>query len=1173
MKIFYAYGGRQMLPSPFRQLLLAMKLTAVLLMVVFLGVNAKSFSQSVTYQAKNIPLEQAFSAIRQQTGYTFFYNNADIPHARVSVSLEHASLSEALDRVLKGLHLNYSVHGKTIFLSTASAQANAPVAAQPDRNVSGKVTDAKGEALSGVSIRIKGRGTGTTTDNDGHFSLEVPENAVLEISFLGYETQDVSTNNLSVINITLQPSTTSLNQLVVVGYGEQQKATLTGSVAAISGDQIVKTKTENIINTLSGKIPGLRIVQNTAEPGAYNNTFDIRGFSASGSGGAVSSPLIVIDGVPQDQGVLQRLDPNDIASISILKDASAAVYGVQAANGVILVTTKRGKKGQMQISYGVTQMTQVVNKLPKLTNALQYLTLMNEMSMHNINNPVLLFPPSFVTPYQDGTLKSADWTTATMDKTAPEWQHSLTASGGSDKINYFLSFGYLKQDGFFKNNAENYRKYNFRSNIDAQITKRISLSMQLAGISDRQNTPSIADWNIFSTMWRNAPINPIYTDSTKAFYSNPSYNGYGFANSVAEITPGQSGYGLNKSQRFQGGLSLTYDVPYLDGLKAKAFYNYNYNVQDNKNYNKTYTVYNPGANPGDYVPVVTGGNNGQSQVSQYYASGNTGFLQFSLNYTHTFAKIHHVEALALYEQQTSSGNIFQAERYETLNTDQLSAGSAANQIGQGVSVNPSASKSEVGKLHYDYNSKYLVDFTIRRDGSSLFPPSKPYGVFPGVTAAYRISEEPFFKRSKGLSFIDNLKIRGSYGILGDASGTNGYNFVGGYNYPAGNPNPQNLPPGSVFNGEFVNGLGFRGLTNPNITWYTARTTDFGLDADFWNGKLQVTVDYFNRYRTGLLATELLNLPGSVGATLPQENLNSDETRGYDLSVASDQQFGKLFLHLGGNLTYARTRWIKYIKAAQGSDYADWVNNGDVNGRYNDVWFGYGYEGQFQSISQIQDYPVNEGGGNRGNLPGDYIYQDWNQDGYFDGGDIHPVAGTKPVNSQGTATPSAPIINFGFNIGASYDGFDLTALFQGAAGKWISYPIAYSYPLDHNGNSFAKFLNDWHPSDPTANPYDPHTVWVPGYYAYTGTHINASSTGPGGVNNAAYVRLKSLELGYTLPDHLLSKVNIKSLRIFVNGYDLLTITGLKGVDPEHPSDLYGDQYPLNHILSAGLNVTF
>lgn len=1042
-------------------------------------------------------------------------------------------------------------------------------------SVKGTVLNEKGEPLAGAGIKLKDGKTGTITDANGKFALDVPPKSTLIISYVGYATSEVRATGRPLSIALSLSSRNDLNEVVVIGYGTTKKATLTGAVAQVSSGEVQTTKNEDLINDLAGKLPGVRIQQNTAEPGAYSNTYDIRGFSYSGNGVA-TPPLIIIDGVPQGADVLQRMDPNDVETISVLKDASAAVYGVQAANGVILVTTKKGKKGQLAITYNVTGTEQVVNDQPTEANAVQWMTLTNQQSMHNFNSPVLTFQPAQIAQYQNGTLPGTNWIGATMNNTASQWTHSVTAAGGSDNTTYFLSLGYLSQNSFFVSNDETYQKYNFRSNIESKITKRLTLGLQLAGISDLQNTPSVADWNIFGAAWRNAPINPVYLNNDPTLPANPGYNNYGGANSVSMIMPAQSGYGLNQNKKFQGGATLTYDIPYVDGLKAKAFFNYNYNTQDNKTYNRVYTNYNPGATAGTYVAIGGGGQNGQSYVNDYYNTSYTSFLQYSLSYSHIFAKSHNVQALVLFEQQSNNGNQFSAFRYETLNSDQLAAGSATNQTGTSSPVNPTVTQSYVGTLHYDYQSKYLVDFTIRRDGSSLFPPAKQFGVFPGVTAAYRISEEPFFKKIKQLSFIDNFKIRGSYGLLGDANGANGYNFVGGYNYPiTSGVSAQNLPAGSVFDGNFVNGLGFRGLTNPNITWYTAKTADVGLDIDMWGGLFEVTADYYNRNRSGLLGTQLLSLPGSVGAGLPQVNLNSDQTRGYELQITNNDRIGPVGLHISGNVSYARTRWLTYAKAPQGSSYADWVNNGDLNGRYNDVWFGYGYVGQYQSVSQIRTYDVNQGGGNSTAVPGDYMYQDYNHDGYFDAGDLHPIAATNnPQVGNQTSSYQPALINFGLSIGATFKGFDLNAQLQGAADKWIQLPLYYSYPLDHSGNTFSEFINDWHPADPTANPYNPNTVWVPGKYAYTGTNINQLALAPGAIVNASYVRLKSLEVGYTFPAQWTKKV-VKGLRVYFNTYNLLTITGkgLNGIDPEHPTDLNATQYPLDHTFSAGLTVKF
>lgn len=448
--------------------------------------------------------------------------------------------------------------------------------------ITGTVVDENGQPLVGAGVKSKDGKAGTTSDVNGKFSIRVSVGTTLTISFIGYAPLDVKVADNQPLAIKLAPDAKSdLNEVIVIGYSTVKKATLTGSVAQVSGSEITATKNEDIINDLAGKLPGVRIQQNTSEPGAYSNTYDIRGYSYSGNN-TPTQPLIIIDGVPQSSDVLQRMDPNDVETFSVLKDASAAVYGVQAANGVILVTTKKGKKGQLQITYNITATDQVVNNQPSEASPVDWMTLTNQMSLHNANNisggGTLAFQPAQVAQYQNGTLAGTNWTAATMNKTAGEWTHNLTAAGGSDNTTYFLSFGYLTQNSFFVNDAENYQKYNFRTNIDSKITKRLTLSMQLAGTADTQNTPSVADWNIFGAMWRNAPINPVYLNNDPTLPANPGYNGYGGENSVSMVTPSQSGYGLNTNKKFQGGLSLTYDVPYIDGLKAKAFFNYNYLV-------------------------------------------------------------------------------------------------------------------------------------------------------------------------------------------------------------------------------------------------------------------------------------------------------------------------------------------------------------------------------------------------------------------------------------------------------------------------------------------------------------------------------------------------------------------------------------------------------------------
>jgi len=1044
------------------------------------------------------------------------------------------------------------------------------------KSITGKVVDEKGETLPGVNVIEKGvTSNGTLTNASGNYAINVAgPKSILVFSYIGYDTQEITVNAATVINVKLLPKNSDLEEVVVIGYSSVKKASLTGSVSSVTSKDIASTKNEDIVNDLAGKLPGLRVQQNSAEPGAYNNTIDIRGYTYTGNG-VNSPPLFIIDGVPQGSDVFQRLTPQDVESISILKDASAAVYGVQAANGVIIVTTRKGVSGQVSITYDVTATNQIINRQPVLANAAQWMTLTNQRTMHNIGNPTLSFPLATIAQFQDGTIPSADWVGATMNNHATMWTHTLTASGGNDNTKYYISFGYLNQNGFYKTNDDNYQRYSFRSNVESKITKRLTFNLQLAGSFDGQWRPG--QGGPTGSMWRNVPIDPIYVDAANTLYENPGNDTYGNLNTVALITKSVTGYNHPTNNKFQGGMSLTYDIPYIKGLKAKIFANYNWGMSDNRAFNKLYTVYNinpltPPVN-GNY-PIIgsqaTGGSNGNSQLTDNYNSGFTNFLQYSLSYNHSFSK-HNISALLLYEQTNTGGNSINTSVFEPLNTDQLNQGTKGTGVlVSGNQSDPTALQSLVGTVHYDYASKYLIDFTIRRDGSNFFSPIKQYGVFPGVTAAYRISEEPFFKNLSALSFIDNLKIRGGYAELGDKNGANGYPFLIGYNYPAGGNTS-----GAVYNSTYVSGLTPRALPYYNLSWYTARTASIGLDADLWKGGLEITADYYNRNRYGLIATLQESIPTSIGANLPQQNLNSDQTRGYELSLGTNQRIGEVAMHVSGNVSYARTKWLNYVAAPKGSTFADWANTGPQTGRYTDVWFGYGYTGQFQSFSQIRSFQPN-GGYNvgRGTLPGDYIYQDWNNDGYFDGGDLHAIGATN--QGGGNSANSPALVNYGLNITASYKHFDFSAEFQGGAVKWIAEPFYYSYPMDHNGNTFALFVDDWHPVDPTANPYDPNTAWASGKYAYPtgGPVFNQQALGPGGIVNVAYVRLKTIELGYTLSNKQTAGV-FKSLRIFANAYDILTITSknINGIDPEYPTDGLATGYPLDHKINLGLSAKF
>jgi TonB-linked SusC/RagA family outer membrane protein len=717
-----------------------------------------------------------------------------------------------------------------------------------------------------------------------------------------------------------------------------------------------------------------------------------------------------------------------------------------------------------------------------------------------------------------------------------------------------ISGGYLGQDGFLTSNDLNYHRYNVRSNITAKINKNLTMNLNMSAIMDQKNSPDESVWWTTRETWRELPTQTIYANN------NPQYLSLGLVdggNPVAYENSSIDGYTTQNNKFFTGSLSLEYKVPFVDGLSIKALYSYNDQIQDNKIYDMSYNLYSYDAASKTYIPTLT---NSPSYVQRQYYEFPTNTDQLSINYDHTFAHAHNISALLLYEGDGQSADNFSAYRQLSIPVDQLFAGNSANQQAtQDGNLYNYATNSLIGRLHYDYKSKYLAEFSFRDDESSKFPPTQSHGFFPSGSVAWNASQEDFWKDSP-LKFIDQFKLRASYGVLGDDNSLY-FQFLQGYYYPANGSNNQ-VPTGSVFNNNFVNAVQSTGLPNPSISWETSHTLDIGLDFDAWNGLLGFTFDYFRRNRSGLFSTSVLQVPDVLGTSLPQENLNGDRTQGFDFEITHHNHIGKFRYNLKGTFSYARTMNTTYVESKHGNSYLDWQDN-QAN-RYQGIQWGYGSAGQFTNYGQILNSPVYVG---RGTVVGDYNYQDWNGDGQIDGNDVHPIAyGSNP--NGGTVTP---IITYGFNIGGSYNNFDFNFLFQGAAMIDISYIEQLNIPLWGGGSALTQFMNDYHPADPNADPYNPNTVWVPGYYAYTGTTANTSSSF--NFHSAAYMRLKSVEFGYSLPQSLLGHIGVKGVRIFVNGYNLLTFTGLKYLDPEHPTGMYGYLYPLDKIYNVGLNVKF
>ena len=1017
------------------------------------------------------------------------------------------------------------------------------------KKITGTVKDNSGNPVPGATIIVKGTTNGTTTDADGNYSINIAtSNAVIAFSFVGMKTVEVKAGNQTSIDAVLVDESIGLDEVVAVGYGTQKRATLTGAVASVRNEELTITKNENVVNMLTGKLPGVRVVQKSSAPGDYNTLIDIRG---------MGTPLFVIDGVTRDQGYFARMDPQEIESISVLKDGSAAVYGLRAANGVMLITTKSGtsQNGKVDITYSGNYAAQQFLYVPHGTNAQDYMTLRNESTWQNFNNNYLvrqnpMFTQVQMQPYIDGK-PSYDWMNAVFNKTSPQQQHNVSINGGTDKLRYFVSLAYAQQEGSYKGGGFNDDKWNFRSTVDAQITSRLKAKVSIGAILDKKTSPTGTGWSTFKAAWLMRPDAPIYANDNPLYLNGDAGLLYDGHNMVAEVSTDKVGYDISNTRRLNGTMQLSYDIPGIKGLSAKGSYDYAMSLPDYTTFKSTYPlyVYNPGTDI--YTPST------KNSPSTIQRGANFNFdtdMQLGLYYNNKFGK-HNLNSFLIFEEAYSSWDNFSAYRELMIASEYLFAGEDLNQRALGGLPGDRLSQSVIGSLTYDFSGKYLFDFKFRYDGSSRFPEGSQWGFFPSFSAGWRLSEENFIKDN--IAVISNLKLRASYGEMGDDGSASNYPPILGYGLS------NNV--GWMFNNVMNAGVLAQAIPNPNLTWYKIKMYNIALDFGVFENKLNGTFELYKRDRSGLLATSAEVVPGTVGASLPQANLNADRNFGWELSLDYRNKFRDFSYSLGGQISGTRSMRTEWLEGVANNQYDYWRNR--TSGRYNNIWWGNESDHMFTSLEEIRNYKLPMG---QGSTPGDWILNDWNEDGTVNADDTHPIA-----------TSGLPLFNYGINMGVSWKNFDLAAVFQGAYGIYAQYGELLASPLAFGGqNTLSYFLDRWRPADTNADYFSTATQWIQGYYPVTGH--DGRNTGTNLVQNASYMRLKTLEIGYTLPNNLLSKAGIKNLRVYLSGYNLLTFTGLANVDPERAGadpttnsvpyvDYYS--YPVNKTYTLGAVIKF
>jgi TonB-linked SusC/RagA family outer membrane protein len=1094
----------------------------------------------VTISVKNLELRKVISLVEKQTGIKFIYSSNGIEAGRkISCNANKGKLGQFIEEFLKPLGIGYRIVDDQILLFPVMANETSPNGPEHATSmidaaaeiITGIVTNDKGEPLAGVSITIKGSSAGTTTNEKGNFKLQVDDDrAVLVISYTGYRVQELAPGNQKTVAIKLIQLDSKLDDVVVIGYGSVKKKDLTGAVSTVKGDDLNVSPVASTTNTLGGRIPGLQSIQGSGEPGADAARISIRGFGQA---------LVIVDGVEQD---FNNINPAEIETISVLKDASAAIYGARSGNGVILVTTKRGKAGKPVISFNSNYTSQQYIALPKVVNSGQYAEIMREFDINSgVNLNQAAYSEEQIKKYYEGTdpdYPNTDWWDAAMKKHAPLYKNDISVRGGNDMVKYYTYVGYMKQYGLARSNDNVYNRYNVRSNLEANVSKNLSMEMNLSAIIDDQTRSNAGIeeyggfWNDY--YWSLPTASASLPDKTKAPYAGSATVGNPIVDTRADI----SGSNKTTDQNIRGNLALNYKIPVISGLTLRAFVDYQSNLTEGKKFNKHFETYSYSYANDSYTAALV---NGPTNLTESESRSTQLTRQFSVNYAKNFNGVHNISAFVLYEGIDIKSKGFWAYRqnFLTPNIPYLFAGDPASQTNSGT-ASESSRASVVGRINYAYKDKYLAQATLRYDGSPNFPPSTRWGLFPSFSAAWRISQEHFMQGSR----ISDLKLRLSYS-------NTGYDNVGAFQYIAGYTLGQR--PWSV-NGNTQTGISISGIANPNITWEKMYTYNAGLDYGLLQNRIYGSLDVFYRIRNGILGTRSISLPSTFGATLPYENLNSYADRGFEFSIGYRKTAGKLFYDISANISYSRAKWRHYDE----TDYTDpeSIRVRKVSGKWTDLVWGYKTDGLFTSQKEIDDVGYILDGNNNASIhPGDIKYIDRNGDGVIDWKD-----------SEVIGKGGLPKFMFGLNFRLEYQNFDLNGLFQGSTGRSLNVTQGID---SRRAPSVYLFENRW-----TGENNNKHAI-----YPRQGANAFNNYSSDYWLKDASYLRLKDISLGYNFTRVFKKNTGISNLRFYLAATNVFTISKLLklGVDPEVLGETYskvpGAVYPKQKTFSAGINLSF
>jgi TonB-linked SusC/RagA family outer membrane protein len=1108
--------------------------------------------QSVTdvridLNVKNASLSELFQYIEKNTNFYFSFSSQDISSDFTYTNrLQKVSVREVLLDVSQQADLKFKQVNRNIIV-----QKNEQPNTKPEMEIviqgitiTGKVLSSEDDTgLPGANVIVKGTSTGTVTDLDGNYSLDVPDgNAVLVFSSVGFSTAEVIVGSRSTIDITLNVDLTTLDEIVVVGYGEQKKATVTGSVASVGGDNVRELPSNNLSNSLTGQIPGLTVITRSGEPGDDGSVIRIRGQNTLNNSGA----LVVIDGIPNRDGGLERLNPNDIESITVLKDAAAAIYGAQAANGVILVTTRRGASGKPEITFNMNAGVNQPTRLPQVLDAADYAQALNEIDLYHYKLPegryseqdMRKFSGEWTDPLDPFLYPNTDWYDETLRPLSPQGNANISLSGGNpDGVSYFVSAGTMWEDGYFRNSAVGYNQYNFRSNIDAKITKNIKLRFDVSGRLEQRQWTQERGGGTFRILYGMKPTEPAFwpkrsTDEERL--PGPDFEG---GRNPAVTSTDVTGWNKADNHVFQSlvGLDIN-DLFSIKGLSFVANAALDRSFEEHNNWRTPWLLYqwdkttlNENGEP-DLQGQFKGGSSPELTRESWRRDGFTGNMR--LNYTKNIEN-HGFGIMAGIERQTIDEWTFSAYRngfvstqlpylnFGARNDALMNNGSRTNNLGA-----PQARLNYFGRLNYAFKERYLVEAVWRYDGSHIFDPADRWGFFPGFSAGWVMSEENFMT---GVTWVDRLKLRGSYGTMGnDRILPFQYltAFQAGGNY--------------IFDEDVDTQSIRRGVNaNTGVSWEVARNSNIGVEGVMFNGKLNFEFDVFRNLRTEILWAANNAYPHTTGIIPPDQNLAELQNRGFDFLVGYNTTIGqdaRLSVSLNGG--YAINEILFWDEPPGNLPWQ--VSTGRPIGSelyYNAI-------GIFRDQAAVDAYPSWPGA-----EPGDIIFEDVNEDGMIDA-----------LDRVRRERNNFPRFTGGLNLNFTWKNFDVSTLFSAALG-------AEQYVLLSSGE-FGNYLQDffdnrWTVENPDASGPRVYNRADQYWAAQRNTHFLRSTD---------HVRLRNLKVAYNLSEDLLAPLGIKHIQVYFSGMNLFVWDNFNVADPESDSET-ASNYPQRRLFNLGLNLTF